>query len=798
MEFDEGFDPYELPPPPVRRRPGQNSRSRALPVMPIRDMVYYPGMVFPLFLGRDKTVRAMDAAMDKNRLVLLLAQRDPDVEDPEPSDLYDVGVIAEIIQQLHIPDGTVRLTLEALERAKVVRYKQLEPFLSAHVQPLVEYHTATIQAEALKRSVMSDFEQMVQSQMGSGGRMIPPEVLINVSSIDEPGKLADAVSPHIPGKLDTKQDLLETVNVEDRLSKLHTALLKEIEVIDVQREIRGRVEREMGDNQREYILREQLRTIQEELGAVEEESEEGEYRKKIAESGMPEEVQEKAYKELDRLTRMPFASPEGSVIRTYLDWLVSMPWNILTDDTIDIDEARKVLDADHYGLDKVKERIVEFLAVRKLSPESRGPILCFVGPPGVGKTSIGKSIAKCMGRKFHRISLGGIRDEAEIRGHRRTYIGSLPGRIVQGIKSAGVRNPVFMLDEIDKLGADFRGDPSSALLEALDPEQNKAFSDHYLEAPFDLSNVMFITTANVLDTIPHALRDRMEVIAYPGYIEHEKLQIAKRHLVPKQLKEHGLNSKILKFNDSGLRTIVREYTREAGVRNLEREIAAVCRKVATEVARGKDVHVSVTDKDVTTYLGQKKFHYGLAQEKDQVAISTGLAYTEFGGDIISVESMVMKTDKGRLNMTGQLGDVMKESGQAALTYLRSRCEMLGLDPDFYDHSDVHVHVPEGGVPKDGPSAGVTIAVSLASALTGRPVRSDIAMTGEITLTGRILPVGGIKEKMLAAHRAGIRIIMLPKRNESDLEDIPEDVRKEMTFHLIDHADEALELALRSA
>ena len=582
-----------------------------------------------------------------------------------------------------------------------------------------------------------------------------------------------------------------------RLEKLNLLLQKEMEVLDVQRNIRSRVEKEMGDMQREYILREQLKAIQQELGDRDgRQGEADDYRTRIVACGMPEAVQAKADNELDRLDRMPYASPEGVVIRNYLDWLISLPWNVRSEGSLDVDEAAKVLDADHFGLDKVKERITEFLAVRKLAGDKmKGPILCFVGPPGVGKTSIGKSIARSLGRKFYRMSLGGVRDEAEIRGHRRTYIGAMPGRIVQGIKQAGTRNPVFMLDEIDKIGADFRGDPSAALLEALDPEQNDSFSDHYMEVPFDLRDVMFITTANMLDTIPPALRDRMEIIRFSGYIEDEKVQIARHFLVRKQIGENGLTPELFAMDEPAIRKIIREYTREAGVRGLEREIASVCRKVAREVAKGKTTRTNVREKDLKKYPGSSKFYHNRAEERDEIAISTGLVYTEFGGDIVSVEAVLMRGEKSSLTMTGQLGDVMKESGQAALTYVRSRAKMLDLDENFYSRTDIHVHVPAGAVPKDGPSAGVTIATAIASALTSRPVRKGIAMTGEITLRGRVLPVGGIKEKMLAAHRAGIRTVILPQENEKDLEDIPANVRSEMQFHLVDHADQVLEIAL---
>lgn len=769
---------------------------RVIPALPIRDTVYFPHMLFPLFLGREKSIRALDHALETHRYILLVAQRDMSVEDPKPEDVYTVGVIAEVMQVLRVPDGTVRVTLEGIERARISQYTQTDPFFKCRIKRLPDTQPKGLRIEALMRNVTALFDQLVQNQGGQTGRPIPPELLMNVVSIDDPGKLADTIVPHLPLRTEAKQEMLELVNVEDRLEKLNFILEKELEVLNIQRNIRSRVEKEMGETQREYILREELKAIQQELGDRDGRlSEIEDYKAKITAAQMPSEVEEKALRELDRLDKMMYGSPEGSVVRNYLDWLISLPWNKRTQESLDVDEAARVLDEDHYGLAKVKERIVEFLAVRKLAGEIKGPILCFVGPPGVGKTSIGKSIARALGRKFYRMSLGGIRDEAEIRGHRRTYVGALPGRIIQGIRQVDTCNPVFMLDEIDKIGVDFRGDPSAALLEALDPEQNDQFSDHYLEVPFNLRDVMFITTANVLDTVPPALRDRMEVIAFSGYIEDEKLQIARRFLIPKQTKENGLSEDLLSIHDSAVRKIIREYTREAGVRGLEREIAAICRKVARQVAKGSTEKTVVRDRDIRMFLGRPRFHYGRAGERDEIAVATGLVYTEFGGDIVSIEAVLMRGEKGNLTLTGQLGDVMRESGQAALTYVRSRTKMLGVDDEFYSRADLHVHVPEGAVPKDGPSAGITIATAIASALTRRPVRKDVAMTGEITLRGRVLPVGGVKEKVLAAHRAGIRTVILPKENEKDLDDIPQDVRAEMTFNFVRHADEVLKLAL---
>ncbi|MCX6345255.1 MAG: endopeptidase La [Armatimonadetes bacterium] len=769
---------------------------RVIPVLPVRDTVYYPNMLFPLFLGREKSIRALDEALEKHRYLLLVAQKDISVEDPTPEDIYEVGIVVEIMQVLRVPDGTVRVTLEGIRRARITKYLSTDPFFKARIKLYDSKPIAGNQAEALMRSVTSVFDQIVQNQGGYNGRPIPPELLMSVASLDDPEKLVDTIMPHLPLKTEIKQEVLEMVDVVKRLEMLNALLEKEMEVLDIQRNIRSRVEKEMGDTQREYILREQLKAIQQELGERDgRASEMDEFKAKITAAKMPVDVEEKAVKELERLDRMPYAAPEGVVVRNYLDWLISMPWEIKSEDTLDIGEALKSLNDDHFGLDTVKERIIEFLSVRKLTNEMKGPILCFVGPPGVGKTSLGKSIAKAMGRKFFRFSLGGIRDEAEIRGHRRTYVGALPGRIVQGVKQAGTKNPVFMLDEIDKIGADFRGDPSSALLEALDPEQNNSFSDHYLEAPFNLRDVMFITTANVLETIPPPLRDRMEIIRFSGYIEDEKVQICKQYLIPKQLRENGLNSNILSIQEPAIRLLIREYTREAGVRGVERAIGKICRKIAKEVATGKTRKTIIRDKDVNVYLGAGRYHFGRAEEKDEVAAVTGLVYTEVGGDVVSIEAVMMRASKGSLMLTGQLGDVMKESGQAALTYVRSRARKLGVDEDFFSHSDIHIHVPEGAVPKDGPSAGITIATAIASAITRRPVRKDVAMTGEITLRGKVLPIGGVKEKVLAAHRAGIRTVILPRENKNDLQDIPENVRAEMTFHLVAHADEVLDIAL---
>ncbi len=772
---------------------GEDAFPTTLPLLPIRDQVYFPHMIFPLLVGREKSVRALEEAAAQNRYIFIVAQKNLSAEDPDPEDIYDVGIAAEIMQILRVPDGTVRVMLEGLERCRIVKFLQTEPFHRVQVEMLPTRESKDLPTEALMRSVTTQFEQVVTIS-----KNIQPEALINVMNTDEPGRLADVITPYLRQmRIEAQQEVLETEDVHERLHKLSLVLKKEAEILELQKNIRSRVEKEMGDTQREFLLREQMKVIQQELGERDERgSELDEYRAKIIAAEMPEMAAERASKEVDRLEKMPFAAPEGVVIRNYLDWLVSLPWSEATADDLNIDEAAEVLNEDHYGLEKAKERIVEFLAVRQLTGTSRGPILCFVGPPGVGKTSIGKSIARALGRKFIRVSLGGVRDEAEIRGHRRTYIGALPGRILQGIKQAGARNPVFMLDEIDKLGMDFRGDPSSALLEALDPEQNHEFSDHYLETPFDLSDVMFVMTANLLDPIPAALRDRMEVISFAGYTEEEKLKIASRFLAPKQRRDHGLTAEHLTITDAALRKLIREYTREAGGRNLEREIATLCRKVARKVAGGQVGHVTISEDNLSEFLGQRRYHYGVMEEQDQIAAATGLVYTETGGDIVTIEVSLLRGHEGRVQLTGQLGEVMKESAQTAFSYLRSRAEALGVDEDFYRKMDVHIHVPAGGVPKDGPSAGITLATAIASALTRRAVRKDVAMTGEITLRGRVLPVGGVKEKLLAAHRAGLRTVLLPKDNEKDLEELPDNIREEMTFHFVSHMDEVLALALR--
>jgi ATP-dependent Lon protease len=728
--------------------------------------------------------------MRQDHRVVLVTQREAETQDPGPEDIYEIGCIASIMQELKLPDGTAKALVEGQQRIRIVEFVQTDPYYLVRIEPIEESEEVDMETEALMRTLVHDFGRASEL-----GKPIPQEVQMAAASIEEPGRLADFVAFHLNLKVDEKQQILEAIEPFARLGRASTFLRKEIELLELGSRIQNRVKDQMTKTQREYFLREQLKAIQQELGHLDEvQAEIEEYKEKIDEAAMPEQVEEKALKELGRLEKMPPAAAETSVIRTYLDWLIGLPWNAESEEKLDLIEAQNILDEDHYGLEKVKERVLEYLAVHKLTDQMRGPILCFVGPPGVGKTSIGKSIARSLGREFIRMSLGGVRDEAEIRGHRRTYVGALPGRIIQSISQAGKNNPVFMMDEVDKVGMDFRGDPTSALLEVLDPEQNFAFQDHYLEAPFDLSNVMFITTANLLDPIPPALRDRMEVIHFPGYTEDEKVHIAEQYLIPKQLKAHGLTKGRIEFDRSALSEMVRRYTREAGVRNLERTIAMVCRQVARKVVEGKKTKTRLTLRTVHKYLGPPKFSFGLAEEKDEIGAATGLVWTEVGGDVITIEATKMP-GKGGLTLTGHLGDVMKESAQAAVSYIRTRTSELEIEPDFADKYDMHIHVPAAAIPKDGPSAGITMATALASVLTGCPVRRDIAMTGEITLRGRVLPIGGLKEKMLAAHRAGLSTVLIPKDNVRDLELMPPHVRDELTIIPVSTMDEVLSNAL---
>ena len=761
------------------------------PLLPIRDTVMFPHMVTPLFVGRDRSVKAVEAATARDDTIIVVSQKDPDIIEAEADDLYRVGTEVAIGRVLRMPDGTTSILGQGKRRVRIVEFVQTEPYFRAKVEPIEEPQDVSLPTEALMRAVLALFEKCVQLS-----RTLPDDAYVAAMNVDEPGWLADLVASVLELPLDKRQEILETFDPTVRLQRLSILLAQELDVLELEARIHSQVQKEVDRTQREFFLREQMKAIQTELGELDGLTEEvSELRTKLTEAHMPEEVQTKAEKELARLASMPAASPEAIVIRTYLDWLIELPWQQVSEDNINIEAAARLLDERHYGLPKAKERILEYIAVRKLAADKmRSPILCFVGPPGTGKTSLGKSIAEALGRKFVRISLGGIRDEAEIRGHRRTYVGALPGRIIQTMRKADTLNPLFMLDEIDKIGIDFRGDPASALLEVLDPEQNSAFSDHYLEVNYDLSKVMFITTANVLDTIPAALRDRMEVVQFPGYIEEEKLQIARQFLIPRQLEENGLNPGHVRLSDRILSEIIREYTYEAGVRNLEREIANICRKAARRLAEGKRFPSQVTMASLVRYLGPPQFSYGLAEEHDEIGVATGIAWTEAGGDLMPIEVTLMK-GKGGLTLTGQLGEVMQESAQAALSYARSHAKELGIKTREFDKIDIHIHVPEGAIPKDGPSAGITMATALISALTQRPVRHDVAMTGEITLRGRVLTIGGLKEKALAAHRAGVKTIVVPRKNEKDLVDMPKNVRHDLKFVFVERMEEVLLVVL---
>ena len=764
----------------------------SLPVLPLRDIVVFPHMIVPLFVGRDKSIRALEEAMAADKNILLVAQKDAQIDDPEPDEIHTIGTHSSILQMLRLPDGTVKVLVEGQKRIQLSQFNVMEDYIAATYEEIDFPIPITAELEAMMRSIIDRLERYAKLN-----KKIPQEVLATVSTINEPGKFADTVAAHLIIKLEDKQEILETINVNQRLETILQVLESEIEILQIERKIRSRVKRQMERTQKEYYLNEQMRAIQKELGEKDEaKAEVQELEEKIEKAGMPEDVHEKVMKELRRLKMMAPMAAEATVVRNYIDWLISVPWNTFTDDKLDILEAEKILDDDHYGLKKVKERILEYLAVHQLVGQLKGPILCFVGPPGVGKTSLAKSIARAIGRNFVRLSLGGIRDEAEIRGHRRTYIGALPGRIIQSMKRAESMNPVFLLDEVDKMSMDFRGDPSSALLEVLDPEQNGAFSDHYLEVDYDLSKVMFITTANSLDPIPAPLRDRMEIIRIAGYTEPEKLNIAKMFLVKKQMEVNGLTDDNVNFTDKGILEIIRGYTRESGVRSLERELASSCRKVAREVVKEKekDKRITISPKVVGEFLGVPKFKHGVIEEKDRVGLTTGLAWTEVGGEILQTEVTILE-GKGNLILTGKLGDVMQESARAALSYVRSRAEELGLPRDFYQKVDIHIHVPEGAISKDGPSAGITLATSLASALTGRPVRNDIAMTGEITLRGRVLKIGGLKEKLLAANRGGVLEVIIPKENEIDMTEVPKEILKGLNVHAVESVDEVLSMAL---
>ncbi len=765
----------------------------SLPILPVRDIVIFPYMILPLFVGRDVSIKAIDQAVSTNKMILLVTQRDVNIEIPSAEDLYKVGTVGTILRVLKIPDGRLKVLVQGITKARVIKYTQTAPFYIGDIEKIVDEKASdvTIEVEALMRSVKEQMDKSVAL-----GKSLMPDIMVLIENVEDPGKLADLVASSLGLKDEQAQEILEITNPVFRLQKISEILNREVELLLVQQKIQSDAKGEIDKSQREYFLREQLKAIQKELGEIDERAEEiREYRDKVKESKMPEKVEKETLKQLKRLEKMHPDSAEAGTIRTYVDWLVEMPWSKSTKDKLDLKAAKKVLDEDHYDLERVKERILEYLGVRKLKAKMKGPILCFVGPPGVGKTSLGKSIARAIGREFFRMSLGGMRDEAEIRGHRRTYVGAMPGRIIQGIKTSGTTNPVFMLDEVDKIGMDFRGDPASALLEVLDPEQNFAFADHYLGVPFDLSNVMFITTANLIDPIPSPLRDRMELIHLSGYTAEEKLGIAKNFLIPKQLDEHGITGKNIKINDSSLLQVITHYTREAGVRNLEREIANLCRKVARKIAEGKDKTYRISLGVLSKYLGVPKFLPEEEMEKDEVGVATGLAWTETGGDIIYIEATTMK-GKGNITLTGQLGDVMKESAHAALTYVRSKAKNLGINSDIFAKNDIHIHVPAGAIPKDGPSAGITMATSIASAFTGKPVKKTSAMTGEVTLRGRVLPIGGLKEKTLAAKRMGINTIIIPKRNKKDLEDIPKYIKKDMEFVSVDTMDDVLKNAFK--
>ena len=765
-----------------------------LPVLPVRDIVVFPYMILPLFVGREISIKSIDQALNTNRMVMLVTQKDLNMENPTQEDLYSVGTVGIIMRMLKLPDGRVKILVQGVSKARVLGFTQTEPFYTATIEKITDQKVEemTIETEAIMRTVKEQLDKAV-----SLGKTILPDIMVVVENLEDPGRLADLVASNLGLKTEQAQEVLEIMEPVQRLKKVSDILSREIELLIVQQKIQTEARGEIDKTQREYFLREQLKAIQKELGEIDERGEEvNELRKKIEEAKMPEKVLKEAEKQLKRLGKMHPDSAEAATVRTYLEWMVEIPWSKSTKDKLDIRAAEKVLNKDHYDLEKVKERILEYLSVRKLKEKMKGPILCFIGPPGVGKTSLGKSIARSLGREFVRMSLGGVRDEAEIRGHRRTYVGALPGRIIQGMKQAGTNNPVFMLDEVDKIGMDFRGDPSSALLEVLDPEQNNAFVDHYLGVPFDLSHVMFITTGNLADTIPGPLRDRMEVIYLSGYTAEEKLGIAKNYLVPKQLEEHGITKKILKMTDAALLLVISQYTREAGVRSLEREIANLCRKVAKRIAEGDQQNFVVTPRNLHKFLGVPKYLPEEEMERDEVGVATGLAWTESGGDIIYIEATTMK-GKGGLTLTGQLGDVMKESAQAALSYIRSRAKGLGIKDDVFSRTDMHIHVPAGAIPKDGPSAGITMATAIASALTGKPVNKSVAMTGEVTLRGRVLPIGGLKEKSLAAKRMGINRVIIPSRNKKDIEDIPKYVKKDMQFLLVDTMDDVLKVALKT-
>jgi len=761
-----------------------------VPLLPLRGLLVYPTMVLHLDVGREKSIQALEKAMVDDHLIFLTTQKDVSIDEPTEDELYRMGTLTKVKQMLKLPNGTIRVLVEGLKRAEIIDLFDDEGYFSASLNTYEDRQTKDVEDEALMRTMLEYFEQYIKLS-----KKISAETHSSVIDIEEPGRMADIISSHLPLKLKEKQEILETLDEKDRMNRVIEIIHNEKEVLNLEKKIGQRVKRSMERTQKEYYLREQMKAIQKELGDKEGKTGEvSELTDKIEKAGMPDHVKETALKELDRYEKVPSTSAESAVIRNYIDWLVALPWTNATDDDLNIKKAETILNQDHYGLEKVKERVLEYLAVQKLTNSLKGPILCLAGPPGVGKTSLAKSIAKSLNRNFVRVSLGGVRDESEIRGHRRTYVGAMPGRIIQGMKKSGTINPVFLLDEIDKMSSDFRGDPSSAMLEVLDPEQNHSFSDHYIEETYDLSKVMFVATANNLGTIPGPLLDRMEIITIAGYTEIEKVHIAKDHLLQRQIKDHGLTKAQLQIRDEALLEIIRHYTREAGVRSLERQLATICRKTARIIVSETKKRVVVNEKNVVEFLGKPKFRYGEAELEDQVGVATGLAYTTVGGDTLQIE-VSLSPGKGKLVLTGKLGDVMKESAQAAFSYVRSKTKELGIDEDFHEKLDIHIHVPEGATPKDGPSAGITIATALVSALSGKPIRREVGMTGEITLRGRVLPIGGLKEKTLSAHRAGLTKIILPKDNEKDIDDIPESVRDQLEFVLVSHVDEVLNHAL---
>lgn len=765
---------------------------KRLPMLPLRGLTIFPYLVLHFDVGRARSIAALEEAMVNNQEIFLVTQKDIKMEEPEIDDIYEVGTISKIKQLLKLPGETIRVLVEGLERAKILEYTKEEPFFEVVLATPVKYDKAELelQMEAVSRKVLSSFEDYVKLS-----NKISPETLLTVNNLEDPERLADVIAANVLVRTEDKQKVLEAFHPVERLETLYEIMIREIEILKIENKINLRVKKQVDKLQREYYLREQLKAIQKELGESDGIAGEiEEYQEKIEKADLPDEAHEKAIRELNRLSKMGPGSAEGTVIRTYLDWILDLPWNVETEDNLDLKRAARILDEDHYGLEKVKERVIEYLAVRQMTKNMKGPILCFVGPPGVGKTSIAKSIARALNRRFVRMSVGGVRDEAEIRGHRRTYVGAIPGRIISSIRQAGSKNPVFLLDEIDKMSHDFRGDPASALLEVLDAEQNFAFRDHYLDLPFDLSKVMFLTTANTLDTIPRPLLDRMEVIQISGYTEEEKLNIASKYLIPKQMKEHGMPEKSLIMSETTVRDIINYYTREAGVRNLERQISAICRKAARRILETGNASVRVTSSNLRKYLGPPRFHYDKAEENNSVGLVTGLAWTSVGGDTLSIEVTTM-AGTGKLVLTGQLGDVMKESARAGFSFIRSRAKQFGLEEDFHEKMDIHIHIPEGAIPKDGPSAGITMTTAVISALTEIPARGEVAMTGEITLRGRILPVGGLKEKILAAHRAGIKKVLIPYENRRDLDEIPDNVKKKVEIVPVETMDEVLSHAL---